>query len=58
MTVKISKKGIRLECNNWKNIFVIPVVVKVLAEVILEYIKEHFASFINKDQAGFRFGFS
>ena len=58
MIVKIPKKGTRFECDNWRGICVLPTVAKVIAKIILERIKEHLESLIDREQAGFRTGSS
>lgn len=48
MMVKIAKKGTRFECDNWRGICVLPAVVKIIAKVILKYIKDHLERLIER----------
>lgn len=54
MTVRIPKEGTRIECGNWRSFFVLPAVVKILADIILEYIEEHLKSLVDMKQVDFR----
>lgn len=40
LIVEISMKGCRFQCNTWSYISVLPVVAEIVAEIILESIKE------------------
>lgn len=50
MTVGSRKKDTRLECNKWIDICVLPTFVIIIAKIILELIKEHLESLIDKEQ--------
>ena len=52
MYIKIHKKGNLSECDNWREICVLPAVSKILAKVIIARIKDPLISTIDADQAG------
>ena len=54
LLIKISKKGDRAKCNNWRGITLLSVQSKVFTRVLLNRIKEHVNQRLRKEQAGFR----
>ena len=52
--VKIPKKSNLKICENWRGICVLPVITKIIFKFILDRIKDHFYSTIDRQQAGFR----
>ena len=54
--IKVPKKGDLAECDNWRGITLLCVVLKVLCKVILERIKEKIDATLRRQQAGFRAG--
>ena len=56
--VIIPKKCNLKICNNWLGICVLPAIFKIISKVILDRIKDHLYSTIDREQAGFRIGSS
>ena len=56
--VKIPKKGYPRICDNWRGICVLPAISKIISKVLLDRIKDHLYSSIDREQAGFRPGSS
>ena len=51
--VRIPKKGNLRDCDNWRGNCVLPVVAKIISEIILQRLKQHMYSTIDAEQAGF-----
>ena len=58
ISVKIPKKSNLKICENWRGICVLPEIPKIIFKVILDRIKDHLYSSIDREQAGFRPGSS
>ena len=56
--VKVPKKGNLKICDNWRGICVLPAISKIISNIILDRIKDHLYSTIDREQAGFRPGSS
>ena len=56
--VEIPKKGNLHDCDNWRDICILPVVSKMIAKVMLERIRDLLISTVDAEQAGFRAGSS
>lgn len=54
MIFKTIKKGTRPGCSNWRSVYVLLVVTKILVKIILKRIREHLESLIDRVQASFR----
>lgn len=54
MIVKTLKNSTRFECDNWKGIYVLPVIAKLIPKIILGRMKEDLETLIDRKQAGFR----
>ena len=55
---KFQKKGNLKIYDNWRGICVLPAISKIISKVILDRIKDHLYSNIDREQAGFRPGSS
>lgn len=53
MVVKIMRKGTRPDNDNWRRIYVVFAVTKILAKIILELTKELLEGLIDREQYGF-----